>query len=176
MRSRVRTDGDDLFCGKFRHTVALSKLITSFCFGVSVIIEACSGKQMIRVHAGRIIAFVADYLAGLKWRLEKFIGNAMGALCFSIQPKEAIAVFVGVAIPNPAGALEWALDDHGHEPIFQRQGLFRPGMILKCAVSAFIVVMVPAQEPRYDLLPTNLASVFHGGNIPLIHGEVNFAV
>lgn len=100
----------DKFRGEFRHAVCLTFVLTTLAHLVGHVVRVRAKKQVGRIHASAIIAFVQNVKIFGDGAKVDFVGSAMGAGCSAFPPYLAIASVVQARSPLPAFGLGSRID------------------------------------------------------------------
>lgn len=94
------------------HTILLSwaRLLAALGYAALSVIQRCSYKQMGRITARRIVAFVTHKKIPNNMTKCQFVRDTMGKSGFSISPHSSIASLA--FIPNPRPTFRWFTHSH----------------------------------------------------------------
>lgn len=90
-----------LHFGYFCASVFFSKGLSFLFLHVAGVLSGSSGKQMIRIHARRIVAFVTDEASFFYFSVMKFIKNPVCSKIHIINSDLSISIFIPCSIPDP---------------------------------------------------------------------------
>ena len=96
----------NVFLGKFCPLVrfALRGVVAFFCIHVAGVVQSCPKKQVVRIHAGRVVALVADNDSSRDFSNVQFVGKAVCSIFLSLINNLAVAATNrATPAPNPTG-------------------------------------------------------------------------
>lgn len=92
---------ENIILGQLCHAMSISALLSFFCYHVVNVVSLSTKKQMIRIAAWRIVAFVETVKPIWNGTKVKFIRDAMRKACFPTMTDFAIAKGMLCARPKP---------------------------------------------------------------------------
>ena len=92
----------NLISGQFGRFYRFAFVLPAFIHHVFNVVYCCAQKQMKRVNARGVVAFVQHLKAFIKKTKLYFISHPMGFLVLRRNPKVSIPVFIFSGLPQPA--------------------------------------------------------------------------